>query len=94
MRDLDIDTGGAVFGDRANDITFGEHADCGIAFGADDVFDDERADIARAHQLRGNADSLVHANRHNTRRLFAQDVSDLHRNLPHRFIGGTPPRTP
>src|SRR6266404_5627722 len=66
---------------RANDIALGEHAGRGITFGSDDVLDHERTDIAGAHQLRGNGDSFVHANRHDARSFLAQDVSDLHRNL-------------
>ena len=70
-----------MLGDGAHDVALGEHADRGIAFGADDVLDHERADIAGAHQLRGDGDGLVHANRRNTGGLLAQDISDLHRNL-------------
>ena len=81
LRDLQIDAGGAVLGDRAHHVALGEHADRGIAFGADDVLDHQRADIAGAHQLRGNGDGLVHANRCNTGGLLAQDISDLHGNL-------------
>ena len=71
-----------MFGHRANDVAFGKHANRRIALGADHVLDDERADIAGAHQLRCDADGLVHANGDDTGRLlFAQDVSDLHCNL-------------
>jgi len=41
----------------------------------------ERADIAGAHQLGGDADSFIIANRRNAGSFLAQDVSDLHRNL-------------
>ena len=78
---LQVDAGGAVLGDRAHHVALGEHADRGIAFGADHVLDHERADIAGAHQLRGNGDGFVHANRCNTGGFLAQDVSDLHGNL-------------
>jgi hypothetical protein len=80
-----------MFGNRANDVALGEHAGRGITFGSDDVLDHERTDIAGAHQLRGNGDSFVHANRHDARSFLAQDVSDLHRNLlwstAERFAG-------
>ena len=81
LRDLQIDAGRAVLGDGANHVALGEHADRGIALGAHDVLDHQRADIAGAHQLRGDGDGLVHANRCNTGGLLAQDISDLHRNL-------------
>jgi hypothetical protein len=70
-----------VFGDRANDIAFGEHSYRGVAFGPDHVLDHERADIAGAHQLGGDADSFIHSNCRNAGSFLAQDVSDLHRNL-------------
>ena len=66
LRNPQVCAGGAVFGDRADHVTLGEHADRGIALGANDILDHERADIARAHQLRGNGDGLVHANRCDT----------------------------
>src|SRR6266571_7356910 len=37
--------------------------------------------MAGAHQLGGDADSFIHANRRNAGSFLAQDVSDLHRNL-------------
>ena len=52
-----------------------------VAFGADDILDDQRADIAGTHQLRGNGDGLVHANRCDTGGFLAQDISDFHGNL-------------
>ena len=73
--------GRTVLGDGADDIAFGEHAGRGIAFGPDDVLDHKRADIARAHQLGRNGHGFIHSNCCNTRGLFAQDVSDFHRNL-------------
>src|SRR6516225_2309691 len=77
-----IDAGGALRGDRANHVALGEHADRGIAFGANHVLDHERADIAGAHQLGGDTHGLVHANRDYAGGcLLAQDVSDLHGNL-------------
>ena len=81
LRDLHVDAGGAVLGDGAHHVALGEHADGGVAFGAHDVLDHQRADIAGAHQLRGDGDGLVHADRCDTGGFLAQDVSDLHRNL-------------
>src|ERR1700730_9022759 len=82
LRNLQIDAGRAVFGDGANHVALREHPDRGIAFGPNHVLDYKRADIAGAHQLGGNTDGLIHSNRRNTGSLLAQDVSDLHRNLP------------
>src|SRR5712664_3052885 len=70
-----------MFGNGANDVAFGKHANRGVAFGPDDILDHERADIAGAHQLGGDADSFIHSNRRNAGSFLAQDVSDLHRNL-------------
>ena len=81
LRDLEVDASRAVLGDGAHHVALGEHADRGVAFGADHVLDHQRADIVGAHQLRGNGNGFVHANRGNTRGLLAQDVSDSHRNL-------------
>ena len=81
LRNAHVHPGHAVLGDRAHHVAFGEHADRRIAFGADDILDDQRADIAGAHQLRGNGDGLVHANRCDTGGFLAQDISDLHGNL-------------
>ena len=81
LRNLQIDAGGTVLGNRADDIAFCEHANGGIAFGPHHILDYKRADIAGAHQLGGNTDGFVHSNRCNTSSFLAQDVSDLHRNL-------------
>src|SRR5450759_1416806 len=81
LRDLQIDAGRAMLGNRADHVAFGEHADRGIAFGPHHILDPQRADIAGAHPLGGNGDGLVHANRCNAGSFLAQDVSDLHRNL-------------
>jgi len=81
LRDLQIDAGSAMLGNGAHDVAFGEHADRGVAFGPHHILDHERADIAGAHQLSRNADSLVHSNRRNAGSFLAQDVSNLHRNL-------------
>src|SRR3981081_2764015 len=70
-----------MLGNGADDIAFGEHPDRGIAFGPHDIFDHKRADITGAHQLGGNGNGFVHANRRNAGSFLAQDVSDLHRNL-------------
>ena len=77
-----IDAGGTLRGDRANHVALGEHADRGIAFGANHIVDHERADIAGAHQLGGDTHGLGHANRdYAGRSLLAQDLSDLNGNL-------------
>ena len=81
LRDLQIDTGRSVFGNRANDVALSEHAYRGIAFSPDDILDHQRADVAGPHQLGGNADCLVHANGRDTGSFLAQNVSDLHGNL-------------
>src|SRR5262249_27949562 len=81
LRDLQIDTGSSLLGDRAHHVALCEHADRGIAFGADDVLHHQRANIVRAHQLGGHADGLVHPNRDHASGLLAQNVSDQHRNL-------------
>jgi hypothetical protein len=70
-----------VLGNRPDHVALSEHTDRGVAFGLDDILDHKRADIAGAHQLGGNGDGLVHPNRRNAGSFFAQDVSDLHRNL-------------
>ena len=57
-------------------------ADRGVALGAHDILDHERADVAGAQQLSGDADGFVHANRGDAGGFLTQDVSDLHRNLP------------
>src|ERR1700754_1708712 len=81
LRYLHIDAGGAMLGDGADHVALGEHADRGVALGAHDVLDHQRADIAGAQQLRGDGDGLIHANRRDAGVLLAQDVSDFHRNL-------------
>src|SRR5262249_3027316 len=79
---LDVDAIRAVLGDGAHHVAFREHADRGIALGADDVLDHQRADVVCAHQLRGNTHRFVHTHGHDARRLLAQNVSDQHCNLP------------
>src|SRR5271169_1792230 len=81
LRNLHVDAGRAMFGNGADDVALGEHADGGIAFGPDDVLDHKRADIAGAHQLGRYAHGFIHSNGSNTRGLVAQDVSDFHRKL-------------
>ncbi len=81
LRHAHVDAGRTVLGDRAYDVALGEHADRSVALGADDILHHQCADIAGAHQLRGNGDRLVHANRCDTGGLLAQDISDLHGNL-------------
>src|SRR5215210_7804078 len=82
LRDFQVDAGGAVFGNGADDVAFGEHADRSVAFGPDDILDYERADVAGPHKLGGNADGFIHANRRYAGCFLSQDVSDLHGNLP------------
>src|ERR1700722_2139974 len=81
LRNLQVDAGGAMLGDGANHVALGKHADRGTALGVHDVLDHQRADIAGAHQLRGDADGFGHPNHRHTGGLLAQDVSDFHRNL-------------
>ena len=81
LRNTQVHAGRAVFGNRAHHVALGEHADRRVAFGADDILDDQRADIAGTHQLGCNSDGLVHADRCDTGGFLAQDISDLHGNL-------------
>jgi len=81
LRNAHVHAGRAVFGNRAHHVAFSEHAHGRIAFGANDVLDHQRTNIAGAHQLRGNGDGLVHADCCNTGGFLAQDISDLHGNL-------------
>jgi hypothetical protein len=81
LRNAHVHAGRAVLGNRANHVAFGEHADRRVAFGAHDIFHHKRADIAGAHQLGGNGDGLVHADRCDTGGFLAQNISDLHGDL-------------
>src|SRR5829696_4782117 len=81
LRNAHVDARRAVLGDGPHHVAFGEHADRRVALGADDILDDQRADIAGAHQLGCDGDGLVHADRCDTGGFLAQDISDLHGNL-------------
>jgi hypothetical protein len=71
-----------VLRNGVDDVAFRKHTNRGIAFGPDNIVDHKRAYIVGAHQLGGNGDGFAHSNRRNAGGFLAQDVSDLHRNLP------------
>src|ERR1700691_3144907 len=72
-----------MLGDGADDVALGEHAGRGIALGADDILDHQRADIAGAHQLSGDSHGFIHSNRRDAGSFLAQDVFDFHCLLLH-----------